>query len=168
MASQDDPGLSPRGFFDRRASQRVESVQVLEDYLTKTRPGKIKAFRKSYKLLENFAAYRESPKYNIIMIIDYYRRRVLKQGKQWMKAERLDSADHVFYLHLDEFRRAEEDSSLDIRLLANSNRDYYAQFNPNDDRPIIVGIEDVTKILKDGPTVELSGGTGMIKMHYYW
>jgi rifampicin phosphotransferase len=257
MASRDDPDLSPRGIFDRRASRRAESVRFLEDYLTKKRPGKIKAFRKSYKLLENFAAYRESPKYYIIMIIDYYRRRVLEQGKQWMKAERLDSAEQVFYLRLDEFRRAEEDSSLDIRLLANSNRDYYARFNPNNDPPIIidsrgfvpklppqqrkenelsgtpvssgtvigpvkvlnhpdekpilpgdvlvtkatdpgwttlfinaggvlletggmlqhgasvaremgkpciVGIEDVTKILKDGQTVELNGGTGMIKM----
>jgi len=30
------------------------------------------------------------------------------------------------------------DSSLDIRLLANTNRDYYAQFNPNNDPPIII------------------------------
>ena len=31
-------------------------------------------------------------------------------------------------------------------------------------KPCIVGIEEVTKILKDGQTVELDGTTGMIKI----
>jgi pyruvate,water dikinase len=135
MGSQENPDLTPRGIFERGAKQRVESVQCLEDYLAKKSPGKVKAFKKSYKLLENFAAYRESPKYYVIMVIDYLRRQALALGKQWVEAGRLDSADQVFDLQLDEFKLAEVDSSLDIRLLANTNRDYYAQFNPNDDPP---------------------------------
>jgi pyruvate,water dikinase len=31
-------------------------------------------------------------------------------------------------------------------------------------KPCIVGIEDVTKIIKDGQTVEMDGGTGIIKI----
>jgi phosphohistidine swiveling domain-containing protein len=31
-------------------------------------------------------------------------------------------------------------------------------------KPCIVGIEDVTKILNDGQTVELDGATGIIKI----
>jgi pyruvate,water dikinase len=257
MESHEDPDLTPPHIFENGAKQRVESVQFLEGYLAKQSPGKVKAFKKNYKLLENFAAYRESPKYFIIMVIDYLRRRAIIRGKQWVEAGRLDSADQVFDLHLDEFNRAEVDSSLDIRLLANTNRDYFAQFNPNNDPPIIidsrgfipklppqpskenelvgtpvssgfvigpvkllrspdekpilpgdilvtkatdpgwttlfinaggvlletggalqhgasiaremgkpciVGIEDVTKILKDGQTVELDGSTGIIKI----
>jgi pyruvate,water dikinase len=138
MEGYDDPDLTPGAIFERGAKQRVESVQFLEDYLAKKSPGKVKAFKKSYKLLENFAAYRESPKYYIIMVIDYLRRRILERGKGWVEAGRLDSVDQVFDLHLDEFLQAEVDSSLDIRLLTNTNRDYYAQFNPDNDPPIII------------------------------
>jgi phosphohistidine swiveling domain-containing protein len=138
MQGHDDPDWTPQGIFERGAKQRVESVQFLEEYLAKNRPGKVKAFRKNFKLLENFGAYRESPKYYIIMVIDYLRRRALALGKQWVEAGRLDSVEQVFDLHLDEFNRAGVDSSLDIRLLANTNRDHFAQFNPNNDPPIII------------------------------
>jgi pyruvate,water dikinase len=138
MASQDDPDLTPRGIFERGAKQRVESVQFLEDYLAKQSPGKGKAFKKSYKLLENFAAYRESPKYYIGMAIDYLRRRALTLGNQWVEAGRLDSVDQVFDLRLDEVLRTKEEPGLDIRTLATTNHAYYAQFNPNSDPPVII------------------------------
>jgi pyruvate,water dikinase len=55
-----------------------------------------------------------------------------------VEAGRLDSADQVFDLLWDEFKQAEEDSSLNIRLLATTNRDYFAQFNPNNDPPNVI------------------------------
>jgi len=138
MGSEENPDLNPQSNFDRRTQQRVESVKFLEDYLAKKSPGKAKAFKKKYKLLENFAAYRESPKYYIIMVIDYLRRRALAQGKEWVESGRLDTVEQVFDLHLDEYLEAELDLGLDIRLLANTNWGYYAQFNPNNDPPIII------------------------------
>jgi pyruvate,water dikinase len=123
MRSQDDPDLTPRGVFERGARQRVESVQFLERYLAKQSPGKVKAFRKNYKLLENFAAYRESPKYYIGMAIDYLRRRALALGNQWVEAGRLDSVDQVFDLRLEEVSRAETEAELDIRTLATTNHE---------------------------------------------
>jgi phosphohistidine swiveling domain-containing protein len=138
MGSQDDPDLTPRGIFERGARQRVESVQFLEDYLAGQSPGKVKAFRKSYKLLENFAAYRESPKYYIIMAMDYLRRRALTLGRKWVEAGRLDSVDQVFDLRLEEVIRAEVEAGLDVRTLATTNHAYYARFNPNNDPPVII------------------------------
>ena len=138
MEGQDDPEWTPQGIFDRGAKRRVESVQFLDEYLAKKSRRKVKAFRKNYKLLENFGAYRESPKYYLIMVVDYLRRRALALGDQWVKAGRLDSADQVFDLLWDEFKQAEVDSSLDIRLLAKTNRDYFAQFNPNNDPPTVI------------------------------
>jgi pyruvate,water dikinase len=257
MQGHDDPELTPQGLFDSGAKRRVESIQFLEEYLAKKRPGKVKVFRKNYKLLENFAAYRESPKYYIIMVIDYLRRRALALGKQWVETGRLDSVDQIFDLKWNEFKQAEVDPNLDIRVLAQANHDYYSQFNQDNDppniidsrgfipklppqsrkeneltgtpvssgftvgkvkvlkradekpilpgdilvtkatdpgwttlfinaggvlletggtlqhgasvaremgKPCIVGIEDVTKILNDGQTVELDGGTGIIKI----
>jgi pyruvate,water dikinase len=257
MEGHTDPDLTPQGIFESGAKRRVESVQFLEEYLAKKSRRKVKVFKKNYKQLENFAAYRESPKYYMIIVIDYLRRRALAQGKQWVEAGRLDSVDQVFDLLWDEFKQAEVDTSLDIRDLAKTNHDYFAQFNPNNDppnvidsrgfipklpplphkenqlvgtpvssgfivgkvkvlkradeksifpgdilvtkatdpgwttlfinaggvlletggtlqhgasvaremgKPCIVGIEDVTKILNDGQTVELDGSTGIIKI----
>lgn len=138
MEGNDDSGLTPQAVFDSGAKRRVESVQFLEDYLAKKSPRKVKAFRKSYKLLSNFAAYRESPKYYLILVIDYLRRRALALGSQWVEAGRLDSAEQVFDLLWDEFNQAEVDASLDIRTLAKTNREYHAQFNPNNDPPVII------------------------------
>jgi pyruvate,water dikinase len=138
MGRQDDPDLTPRGIFERGAKQRVESVQFLEDYLAKQSPGKVKSFRKSYRLLENFAAYRESPKYYIIMAFDYLRRRALALGRHWVEAGRLDSVDQIFDLRLEEIIRAEAEPGLDIRTLAITNHAYYAKFNPNNDPPVII------------------------------
>ena len=137
MEGYDDPEINPQTIFDRGAQQRVESVRFLEEYLSKT-PGKLKAFKKNYRLVANFGAYRESPKYYIIMVIDYLRRRALALGAEWVEAGRLDSIDQVFDLHLDEFIRAETDAFLDIRSRANDNREYYAQFNPDNDPPIVI------------------------------
>jgi pyruvate,water dikinase len=138
MEGQDDPDLTPRGIFERGVKQRVESVQFLEDYLAKQSPRKVKAFKKNYKLLENFAAYRESPKYYIIMAMDYLRRRALALGRQWVKAGRLDSVDQIFDLRLEEVIRAEAEPGLDIRTLASTNHAYYAQFNPDNAPPVII------------------------------
>jgi pyruvate,water dikinase len=138
MEGHDDPDLTPQGLFERGARQRVESVQFLEEYLAKKSRRKLKTFIKNYKLLENFSAYRESPKYYIIMVIDYLRRRALALGKQWVAAGRLDSTEQVFDLFWDEFKQAQVDPSLDICSLAINNREYYAQFNPNHDPPVLI------------------------------
>jgi len=138
MESHDDPERTPQAIFESGAKQRIASVLFLERYLAKKSRRKEKAFKKTYKLLENFTAYRESPKYYMIMVIDYLRRRALALGNQWVKAGRLDSADQVFDLLWDEFKQAEVDSSLNIRLLAATNRDYFAQFNPNNDPPNVI------------------------------
>jgi len=138
MEGHDRPDLTPQGLFESGVKRRVESVQFLEEYLVKKNRRKLKVFRKNYKLLENFSAYRESPKYYIIIVINYLRCRALALGNQWVAAGRLDSADQVFDLLWDEFKQAEVDRSLDIRTLAKSNREYYAQFNLNNDPPVLI------------------------------
>jgi pyruvate,water dikinase len=138
MEGHNDPDLTPQGLFESGAKRRVESVRFLEQYLAKKSRRKVKAFRKNYKLLENFAAYRESPKYFIIMAIDYLRRRSLVIGKQWVEAGRLDSVDQIFDLKWDQFNQAEVDPHLDIRGLAKANHDYFVQFNPDNDPPTII------------------------------
>jgi pyruvate,water dikinase len=138
MGGQDDPDLTPRGIFERGAKQRVESVQFLEEYLAGESPGKVKALRKNYKLLENFTAYRESPKYYIIMAKDFLRRRALTLGRKWVEAGRLELVNQIFDLRLEEIIQAEAEPGLDIRTLAFTNHAYYAQFNLDNAPPVII------------------------------
>jgi pyruvate,water dikinase len=138
MGVHDDPDLNPRGIFENAARRRVESVQFLAEYLAKKRPRKVKTFMRNYKVLETFAAYRETPKYYMIIAVDYIRRRALALARQWVEVGRLDLADHVFDLELEDIGRAEADPSLDIRAIARANRAYYAQFNPHNDPPVLI------------------------------
>jgi pyruvate,water dikinase len=138
IGTHDNPGQTPRSIFERAAKQRVESVRFLEEYLATKGRRKVQAFGKNYKLLENFAGLRETPKYVMIIGVDHIRRRALALGERWVAAGRLDSADQVFDLEVDDISRAESDPSLDIRAVAAANRTYYAQFNPRNDPPVLI------------------------------
>jgi pyruvate,water dikinase len=138
MGTDDDPDLTPRGIFENAIKRRVESAQFLEDYLSKKSRRKVKAFKKKYKVLESFAAYREMPKYYVIIAVDYIRRRALAIAKRWVAAGRLDSVNQIFDLELNDISRAEKDASLDIRAIAQANRAYVAQFNPHNDPPVLI------------------------------
>ena len=63
-----------------------------------------------------------------------------------VEAGRLDSANQVFDLKLEELTRAEADPSLDVRALAKTNLEYYAQFNPNDDPPAVIDSRKIPKL----------------------
>jgi pyruvate,water dikinase len=53
-------------------------------------------------------------------------------------AGRLDSADQIFNLEIQDISRAESDPSLGIRTIAEANRAYFAQFNPHNDPPVLI------------------------------
>lgn len=138
MRTGDDPEQTPRSIFERATKRRIESVQFLEDYLATKGRKKVKAFKKNYKVLETLAGLRETPKYVMIIGIDHIRRRALALGEQWVAAGRLDSADQIFDLEVEDIKQAEGDSSLDIRAIAEANRTYFAQFNPHNDPPVLI------------------------------
>ncbi|NIV40425.1 MAG: hypothetical protein GWN58_66795 [Anaerolineae bacterium] len=138
MSTGDDPEGTPRVIYERAAKQRIESVEFLEDYLAARSRRKAKAFKKNYKILESFAGLRETPKYVMIIGVDHIRRRALALGEGWVAAGRLDSADQIFDLEVENIDWAESDPSLDIRTMAGANRTYYAQFNPQNDPPVLI------------------------------
>jgi pyruvate,water dikinase len=138
MNVDDDPALTPGGIFENAKKRRVESAQFLEDYLAKKSRGKVKAFKKDYKVLESFAAYREMPKYFVIIAVDYIRRRVLAIAEQWVASGRLDSVEQIFDLKINDISRAEKDTSLDIGATAQANHAYITQYNPHNDPPVLI------------------------------
>lgn len=77
--------------------------------------------RKSRKLarihrtIEAFESVREMPKHHFAMANMVLRRRLLQSATQWVAKGRLDHAEQVFQMTLDDFDSAEADDTLDLR-----------------------------------------------------
>ncbi|HEY9870419.1 MAG TPA: PEP/pyruvate-binding domain-containing protein [Candidatus Obscuribacterales bacterium] len=75
-----------------------------------------------YRIIENFAGYRETPKYHVVFALDVLRRRLLKEALALVKAGRLEAPEQVFDLTLDNLEDALADATLDLSSLAKANR----------------------------------------------
>jgi len=138
LASSDDQEFNPQGIFEMGIKRRQATVRVLVDFLEEKGEKEVSSFLKKYIVLEAFAAYREIPKYYIILTIDYIRQRILKMAEQWVEDGRLDSAEQVFNLKYDQVVKAEEDPGLDLRQLSAANTAYYGQFNQQLNPPVLI------------------------------
>jgi pyruvate,water dikinase len=138
LVSSDDPEFNPQRIFEMGTKRRGATVQVLADFLEQKGGKEVSSFLKKYKVLEAFAAYREIPKYYIILAVDYIRQRILKLAEQWVEAGRLDSVEEVFNLKYDQVVAAEGDPELDLRPLTAANTAYYGQFNRQLNPPLLI------------------------------
>lgn len=82
--------------------------------------GKAKTFKKLVKSQDNMG-YREKPKYFFIIVLDLIRQRALEMGKTLVDKGRIDSANQVFDLKVDQLTQAQADDTLDIRKLIAQN-----------------------------------------------
>ena len=138
LASSDDPEFNPQGIFEMGTKRRQATVQVLVDFLDQKGGKEVSSFLKKYKILEAFAAYREIPKYYLILAVDYIRQRILKLAEQWVEEGRLDSVEQVFNLKYDQIVQAELDVNLKLRPLIAANIEYYGQFNKQLNPPVLI------------------------------
>ena len=138
MGTTSDSELTPRGIFEQGAVRRQETVKVLEDVLQTKGKKQVRSFQKKYAILKAFAAYREIPKYYIILAIDYIRCRVLDMAEKWVEGGRLDSVDQVFILTYDEVIKADKDPELDLHPLVAANMAYYDPFRKQLNPPVLI------------------------------
>ena len=68
-------------------------------------------------VIEHYAGLRDTPKHHLLAILRGLRRRLLVEGGRLQAQGRLDSAEHVFYLTLDELLAADSDLALDLKQL---------------------------------------------------
>jgi len=130
--------LTPQGNFEQGAKRREETVKNLIDILGKRSKSKVKSFKKNYRVVETFAAYREINKYYLIVGIDYIRRVALTLAKKWVEIDRMDAVEHIFYLHIEEISQAMNDQNLDIRSLISTNIAYRNQFKNDAIPPVLI------------------------------
>lgn len=75
-----------------------------------------------YRVVEMLAGYRETPKFNVVYLIDLIRNRVLLEAEKLVQSGRLQSREQVFDLTLEELDRGITDSALNLIALAKTNR----------------------------------------------
>lgn len=138
MGTTSDSELTPRGIFEQGSVRRQATVKELEDVLQAKGKKQVRSFQKQYVILTAFAAYREIPKYYIILAIDYIRSRVLEMAEKWVEEQRLDTVEQVFNLTYDEVVRAEKEPGLDLRSLIAENTSFYGYFSRQLNAPVLI------------------------------
>lgn len=146
------PYEQPARFFEQLKNiSRVENNKSLPETTSQKREaaydalyriaqqnGKVKSFRKNYKLLLMFGGFRETPKYYLILLTDIFRRRILQTAQAFVAAQRLDHPDQIFDLTIRDIDRAIADPTLDLRALAMQNTAFLTRVKDRHDLPLVV------------------------------
>ena len=135
--------------------RKEEAYQTLLDHAA--RIGKEKQFKHHANVIQKVGGYREHGKYMYVFMVAYLRRRALALGKKWANEGRLERAEDIFNLHIDEITKAEETPALDLApLIARNVAPYEAVANVID-WPTVV--DSRGKILR-APREDVEGGLG--------
>jgi rifampicin phosphotransferase len=121
MAENTDEESRPQAIYDRAMAEREAAYERLLRVAEGKGKRKAARFARDYATWVDLGGYRETPKYYLSSITDRFRRRVLQAARSLVNAGRLDRAEQVFDLHMDELDRALADPSLDLRALAAEN-----------------------------------------------
>jgi pyruvate,water dikinase len=108
--------------FQRSQAARREAYLTLLGLARQKSRLACKEFELLCRIIENFAGYRETPKYHVVFALNVLRRRLLKVAEALVRAGRLESPEQVFDLTLDNLEGALADPALDLRGLAKANR----------------------------------------------
>ncbi|MCA9610876.1 MAG: hypothetical protein KC619_35010, partial [Myxococcales bacterium] len=73
--------------------------------------------RRAHLWIDRFMGTRDTPKHQYLMLFAAARERAVRQGEALAAAGRLDAADHVFDLRIEDVERAEADLTIDLRAL---------------------------------------------------
>jgi pyruvate,water dikinase len=112
---------NPRPTFKRNARERQEAYELLHRKILVQDARKADAFAKDYHLFETFGGYRETHKKYLVLVVAIKRRKILALADKLVEAGRLDSVNQVFDLTIEQLETGEQDSSVDLRMLARVN-----------------------------------------------
>jgi phosphohistidine swiveling domain-containing protein len=129
---------SPQAIFDQARAQREKAYEDLWQVARRKGKRKAKQFEKNYSILVELGGLRERPKYFVSLVTDMFRRRVLAAARPLLDADRLDSPEQVFDLHMDDFERGLADPALDLRALAEKNTRFPKKLRQFHELPCII------------------------------
>lgn len=115
MATLKDNENNPQARYNKAQVNRYQAFEALSEIINKKSWLKFKHFQKLFKIVESLGGYRESHKYNLILGINLIRQRVLETAELLVKQGRIDKADQIFHLTVNDVDNALNNPSLDVR-----------------------------------------------------
>lgn len=117
--------------------------------------GKEKKFKYHANVVQKVSGYREHGKYMCVYLISYLRRRALALGEKWVKEGRLDKADEIFSLRVDDIAEGELSPGLDLKKIIRMNTAAYEMVANVSEWPTV--FDSRGKILR-APREDVCGG----------
>ena len=109
-----ESGFDPEAAHHRNVEERRRAY---EELLSRSGWLRRALLRRVHRLIESFAGTRDTPKYHAVMLTHAVRKRALIEGRRLVAEGRIDSAEDVFSLTLDDLEAAGRNTTLDLRAL---------------------------------------------------
>ncbi len=128
-----EPNASERKFEQGRQEALKKERELLEGL--KQLPGgeqKAEETKRMINLVRNFAGYREYPKYSIISRYFVYKKALLKEAEQLVRANIIHEREDIYYLSFEELHDVVRTNKLDQELISKRKEDYksYERLTP--------------------------------------
>jgi pyruvate,water dikinase len=122
----DDPNLAPDRVF-QEAGHEAEKLAADLVAQVRQRKGRLRAWLLSavIRRMRLLGGMRELPKFCIIKFLDALRTVLLRSGHELVTQGKLDCAEDIFFIPLDDLRAAVKGSGADLRAIVNRERADY-------------------------------------------
>ncbi|HEV8507973.1 MAG TPA: phosphoenolpyruvate synthase [Chitinophagaceae bacterium] len=128
-----EPGASKRKFEQGR-QEALKKEQQLLDRLKQLPGGEQKAeeMKRMIRLIRNFAGYREYPKYSIISRYFVYKKALLQEAEQLVRANVIHEKEDIYFLSFEELREVIRTGKLDQQIIGKRKEEYksYQKLTP--------------------------------------
>lgn len=106
--------------FEQRRQEALRKGQELINRLKQLPDGEQKArdTKQMIELIRNFTGYREYPKYAIISRFALYKKALLKEAEQLVKADIINEKEDIYYLTFEELHEAVRTKKLDYSIIS--------------------------------------------------
>ena len=163
------PNYSSSKFEQGKLEAEAKEMELINSL--KRLPGgkqKAKKTRKMIHTLRNVIGFREYPKYSFIKRFDIYKKALGKEADLLVKQGIIKEREDIYYLTLEEFRKAVNHGNLDYQIIIKRKEDYeiYKKLTPprviTSEGEIISGEYD-TGTIPQGALVGIPVSSGVIE-----
>ncbi|HXB28251.1 MAG TPA: phosphoenolpyruvate synthase [Puia sp.] len=120
-----EPDASHRKF-EQGLQEALKKEQELLDRLKKLPDGeqKAKETKRMIDLIRNLSGYREYPKYAMVNRFFIYKKALLKEAGQLMRANIIHEKEDIYYLSFEELREVVRTNKLDYQIISKRKDEY--------------------------------------------
>jgi pyruvate,water dikinase len=116
--------------FEEARAKRESAYQFLKKIAYEKGPGAGKTFKVSYRVLLALGGYgKENSKHYIVMVMDAFRKKVLRTAQMLAETGRLDYPEQIFDLKIEDIDRGLTDPSFDLPATAKKRTELWKKIN---------------------------------------